>query len=119
MSRTFKKNIRCFVCCGSNTEYYRARRRKVRRRCNHQLRTLMANRLPEDVDDLWTDPCLPKEDQWDEPTDGHWHENLDTLKMNIRIYGPKGLYYADMKQFKYYLKPRVSRFKEKICIFLH
>ena len=40
MSRTYRKYVKCGVCTGSNTEYYRDMNRKVRRKNNHSLRSL-------------------------------------------------------------------------------
>lgn len=114
MSRSYRKFIRCFTCCGDNRGFYKARRRRIRNLGRMQLRSLMAHYTPDAVGDLWTEPDWPAEDQWAEPTDGHWAETFDTLKNQIRIYGDKGRYYARMKQFRYYLKPKKPRWYKEI-----
>lgn len=69
MARTYRKYVKCGNCTGSNTEYYKARRRKVRNMNNHMLRNLMANHSIDEVNDLIVTVTLPH-DSWDEPTDG-------------------------------------------------
>ena len=69
MSRTYKKYVKCGVCTGSNTEYYRDMNRKVRHKNNHSLRNLLANNDIETVSEkIMTE--RPIHDSWDEPTDG-------------------------------------------------
>lgn len=69
MSRTYVKAVKCGICTGSNTEYYKARRRKVRNMNNHMLRNLIANHNIDEVNDLIITISLPH-NSWDEPTDG-------------------------------------------------
>jgi len=69
MSRTYRKYIKCGICTGSNTEYYRDRNRKARQMNRHNLRNLIANKDIEDVSDLVINIELPH-DSWNEPTDG-------------------------------------------------
>jgi len=49
-----------------------------------QLRNLVANFLPEDVEELWIEPKVHMRDTWDEPTDGHFGMNLDMYKARIK-----------------------------------
>lgn len=103
MSRTYRKYIRCFTCYGDNREYYLLRRRQRRRRENHEIRTLLANYGSEGIDELWKGADMVFEDQWNEPTDGHWAINKQYLKTSDRIHG-----YNDWshKHFDRYLKPK-------------
>ena len=41
MARTYRKVIKLGVCSGSNTEYYRYKRRETRRKNNQNLRNLL------------------------------------------------------------------------------
>ena len=69
MSRSYKKVIKQGFCTGSNTEYYRARKRMVRNKNRHMLRNLLANKDIEEIDDVITVVKIPR-NAWDEPTDG-------------------------------------------------
>lgn len=72
MSRSYRKNIRLTCGCGSNTKYYRMRKKLRRHRLNHEVRNLIANHMLDEVDNRIVGNVMPKEDQWAEPTDGHW-----------------------------------------------
>ena len=52
MSRSYKKTVKLGVCYGSNTDFYRRRRRKFRTVNKQMLRNLLANREIDDVNDL-------------------------------------------------------------------
>ena len=106
MSRTYKKNIRCFCCYGDNRKFYELRRRQRRHRINHEVRDLLSKYGPEGLDERWKGPDMTREAQWMEPTDGHWAENRESLKRGMRYFGKAGFEYAHMKQFDYYLKPK-------------
>ena len=69
MSRTYRKVVKCGVCTGSNTEYYRDMNRKCRHKNNHELRNLLAHNDIDDVNDKIM-AHVPIHDSWDEPTDG-------------------------------------------------
>lgn len=70
MSRTTRKNIRFGICTGSNTEWYRARTRTMRRKYSNNMRHLLNNFDIEEVSALILNPKFPKKDSWNEPTDG-------------------------------------------------
>lgn len=70
MTRTYRKFVKCGICTGSNTEYYRAMNRKCRTKNRHSLRNLMANYDIETINDIIPAPLVPIHDSWDEPTDG-------------------------------------------------
>ena len=118
MSRTYKKNIRCFCCYGDNRKFYEARRRLRRHRINHEVRNLLSNYGPEGLDEMWKGPDMPKEAQWMEPTDGHWGINKEYIKRMDREYNNDSLY--DVKhpfpaceywhrKFDRYLKPKIRK----------
>lgn len=69
MARTYRKVIKLGVCSGSNTEYYRYKRRKTRRKNNQNLRNLIANFPIDEIDDRFVSTKMIHDD-WDEPTDG-------------------------------------------------
>lgn len=92
MSRTYRKCIRRHNCCGTNTEYYRNKRRQYRA----ILRDSLASALKEEnPDEVFAHPEYTHQfvDRWDEPTDGH---------RLIRKFhaSPKGME-LDMTQFPY------------------
>ena len=69
MSKSVGKYKTIGFCTGSNTEYYRNKRKADRRANNHNLRNFIANKAPEDYDEF-TDIKKPFKNDWDEPTDG-------------------------------------------------
>ena len=92
MSRTYKKNIRCFCCYGDNRKFYEYRRRQRRHRINHEVRNLLANYGPEGLDDMWKGADMKTENQWSEPTDGHWGINKEYIKKMDREYNNDKIY---------------------------
>lgn len=113
MSRTYKKYVKCGVCTGSNTEYYRDMNRKVRHKNNHSLRNLLANNDIETVSEkIMTE--RPIHDSWDEPTDGTFlvnRKDFNTYKYEIdgsisknKHYGTGENYWKH--KFGKYLKPK-------------
>ena len=103
MSKTYHKVIRCGVCVGSNTTYYRARRRTFRRNAKQYLRIKLENFIhPEKLRKF--------KNSWDEPTDGSYLVNWDYIKNDLYNalsghpdYTLDDVYY-DMKHFGRYLK---------------
>lgn len=69
MSRTYRKFVKCGICNGSNTEFYRGRNRKSRRVNRSNLHSLITNHTADEVDELVSVTKLPH-DSWNEPTDG-------------------------------------------------
>ena len=63
MSRSYKKVLKLGNCTGSNTEYYKNRRRKLRRVSRQQLH------INED-DFVHPEKLMKYKDSWNEPTDG-------------------------------------------------
>lgn len=115
MSRTYRKNIRCFCCYGDNRKFYEARRRKRRHRINHEVRNLLSNYGPEGLDEMWKGPDMTTEAQWMEPTDGHYSINKEYIKTMDREYYNDEIYikthsYSDPdyfhRKFDRYFKPK-------------
>ena len=110
MSRTYKKNIRCFCCYGDNRKFYEYRRRQRRHRINHEVRNLLSNYGPEGLDEMWKGSDMTKEAQWIEPTDGHWPINKEYIKRMDRYYNNNKYRYYDPtywhRKFDRYLKPK-------------
>ncbi len=69
MSKTYRKNVRVGICTGSNTEFYRERRRKYRRMIRNEIRKLINSGTEEDIENASFKKLL-KHDSWEEPTDG-------------------------------------------------
>jgi len=70
MSRTYRKAVKCGICTGSNTEYYRNMNRKCRAKNRHSLRNLIANNDIDTVADLIPVAEVPIHNSLCEPTDG-------------------------------------------------
>ena len=69
MSRTRRKYIKMGICCGSNTEYYRQRRKRENAKNKQILINASKKYDGEEIDEHLYDVKLPH-DSWDEPTDG-------------------------------------------------
>ena len=88
MSKTKRKAIRVGICNGSNTSFYR-NRRKRQRHINAQKLRAATNSLiiDEDIDDVIY-LHIPKRDDWREPTDGSYlieKEDLPDYERNRHI----------------------------------
>lgn len=77
MSKSYGKYKTVGICTGSNTSYYKDRRRKERTKNKQIIRNMMANYNPEDFDDVYTEFKQSKKNNWDEPTDGSIHVTAD------------------------------------------
>jgi hypothetical protein len=100
MSRSYKKVFTTGLCTGSNGWFYENRRHEHANEIKHQLRNLMANYTPEEVDDRITTPKYPKRDDWAEPTDGRLiYFSLKSLKER----------YADWDKAKRKLYPKITK----------
>jgi len=95
MARTYRKHYRAHICCGRNTEYYRLRRREIRRKTNHELTNLFTHYPSDEAADRIKGPDMKLVNRWDEPTDGSWvmdkyHVRLrDKLGFNNEYYHRK------------------------------
>ena len=70
MSKSYAKNIKVGICTGSNTEFYRDRRKHQRRVNSNRIKNVLANNEIEEFDDKYIPYNIPKRDDWEEPTDG-------------------------------------------------
>ena len=70
MARTYRKFVKCGICNGSNTEYYRDMNRKCRTKNRQSLRNMIVNYDIETCSDLVPLGEVPIHDSWREPTDG-------------------------------------------------
>ena len=70
MSKSYAKNIKLGICTGSNTEFYRDRRKHQRRVNSNRIKNVLANNEIEEFDDKYIPYNIPKRDDWEEPTDG-------------------------------------------------
>ena len=72
MSKSYGKYKTIGICTGSNTDFYRERRKHQRHVNNNRIRNILANYENDEFDDKYNDYKIPKEDSWEEPTDGHY-----------------------------------------------
>lgn len=96
MSRTTRKNIKIGICTGTNTEYYRDRTRKMRRKYAANLRNLISKFAIDVAEELIMNPKFPRRDDWDEPTDGtrlitrqnanFWSEYVKEVDRQLRFH---------------------------------
>lgn len=100
MSRTYRKAIRQGVCTGSNTEYYRARTRKLRRMNRQSLHTAITKLDIADAADVIYTFKYPRRNEWDEPTDGSYYVDKNYVDSVVN----SDWYYDSFKKFfsKYY-----------------
>ncbi len=70
MTRTYRKVVKCGICYGSNTEYYRNMNRKCRTKNRHELRNLISNYDVDTVSEMIGRGSVPVHDSLHEPTDG-------------------------------------------------
>lgn len=70
MSKSFGKYLRLGFCYGSNTEYYRKRRKHQRHVNKQRIRNIIANNNIDEFDEKYIPYNIPKRNDWDEPTDG-------------------------------------------------
>ncbi len=69
MSKTYRKNVRVGICTGSNTEFYRERRRTHRRKVKNKLKKLQNSGTKEDMENVQLEKLI-KRNSWEELTDG-------------------------------------------------
>ena len=70
MSKSYGKYKSVGNATGSNTSFYKERRRNSRNKNKQIIRNMMANYNPEDFDEIYEEYKSPKKDHWREPTDG-------------------------------------------------
>lgn len=106
MSKTKRKAIRVGICNGSNTSFYRDRRKR-QRRINAQKLRAASNSLiiDEDIDDVMY-LKIPKKDDWREPTDG----SILIEKEDLERYG-KNKYVSKRQYDKLHNKLKPKHYK--------
>lgn len=80
MSKTYRKSIRVFNCCGTNTYYYDQKRRLLRRLVKHEVYNATVHYDWEDMDEGILPVKFIMPDRWRETTDGHFLLDKETLK---------------------------------------
>jgi hypothetical protein len=70
MSKSYGNYKTVGICTGSNTEFYKERRKHQRRVNKNRIRNVIANNEADDFDDKFIPYNIPKKDDWEEPTDG-------------------------------------------------
>jgi len=93
MSKTYRKNARSPIAVGDNRNFYKIRKKTHKHSSKHDLRNLIANYNPEDVNDMILEPKISKKDTWREPTDGYNLINKETLKNKDREEGYNEFYH--------------------------
>lgn len=99
MSKSYGKYKTMGICYGSNTEYYRHRRRHQRHVNKHRIRNTMANTDIDEFDDKYQEFSIPKNNTWEEPTDGHYKLTAKELKKK-KWYGSYGVYATKNNKIK-------------------
>ena len=79
MSKSYGKYKKVGICDGSNTEYYRNRRKHQRHVNNNRIRNILSKHEINDFDDNYVEFTIPKTDSWDEPTDGTYILNAKEI----------------------------------------
>lgn len=85
MSKSYGKHKTVGICVGSNTEFYRERRKHQRRVNKNRMRNVMANKDADEFDDNYIPYDIVKKDDWEEPTDGTIKfdaKRINNLKQN-------------------------------------
>lgn len=70
MSKSYSKIKKFGICTGSNTEYYRDKRRNIRAKEKQVFRDTLAHHDVSVFDEVYTPLNIPFKDTWSEPTDG-------------------------------------------------
>jgi hypothetical protein len=70
MSKSYSNYKTVGMAKGSNTSFYKDRRRKDRTKNKQIIRNMMANYNAEDFDEVYESFKQAKKDSWSEPTDG-------------------------------------------------
>lgn len=91
MSKSYAKYKTMGICYGSNTDFYRERRKHQRRVNKHRIRNTMANSNIGEFDEKYEEFTIPKNDDWEEPTDGHYKVTAKELneidKKRRKVFG--------------------------------
>ena len=108
MARTYRKFVKCGICHGSNTKYYRDLNRKCRAKNRQSLRNMLVNYDIETVSDIIPLGEVPIHNDWDEPTDGTFligknaKKNYVTDLINVTYNDGSAINYWNRKFGKYF-----------------
>ena len=101
MSKSFGKHVTLGICYGSNTEYYRSRRKHQRHVNRQRMRNIIANNNIDEFDEKYEPYNIPKKNHWDEPTDGTYKMSGKEIKKEQRTWIRKyGLYVTKNNKIK-------------------
>lgn len=85
MSKSYGKYKSVGICVGSNTDFYRKRRKWARHINKNRMRAAIAKSNIDEIDDNFNPYNIVKKDHWEEPTDGtvkFYHKDVDDLHQN-------------------------------------
>ena len=98
MSKTYRKMLKFGICTGTNTEYFRDRRREQRGLLRRELRNAMQY---HDMEDHILPVKFIMHDDWDEPTDGTWRINKKEFNKRLLLGEGIGFYNTHWWLHKY------------------
>lgn len=70
MSKSYSKKMKFGICSGSNTDFYKERRKTFKKRDKQAIRNTLAHFDVEDFDEKYKPHHEVFKDDWNEPTDG-------------------------------------------------
>lgn len=70
MSKSYSKNMKFGICSGSNTDFYKERRKTFKKRDKQAIQNTLAHFDIEDFDEKYDPHNEVFKDDWNEPTDG-------------------------------------------------
>lgn len=70
MSKSYAKHKSVGICVGSNTSFYRNRRKLQRHINKNRMRAAIAKSDTDEIEDNFQPYNIVKKDHWEEPTDG-------------------------------------------------
>lgn len=93
MSKSYSKIKRIGVCSGTNTEFYRAKRRNIRAKEKQAIRDTIAHNDVSDFDNVYTPLNIILKDGWSEPTDGTFAMSAKMIDRESKTNGGyRGIY---------------------------
>ena len=105
MSKTYRKVLKFGICTGTNTEYYRSKRKAQRKQLAHELRAAMQY---HDIDEHILPTKFIMHDDWREPTDGTWRMDKEGFDNRLRWGEGVGFYNTQwwVRKYKHLLKSK-------------
>lgn len=86
MSKSYGKYKSLGICTGSNTEWYRMRRKHWRRVNRNRFRNIISKYDNEEIDENFNPYIIPKKNTWEEPTDGTVRYDYKRIKKMMKEY---------------------------------